>query len=348
MKKKPDSVGMPPGSLVHIGVQKVEEVTVKLWEYDEEHCHEFDIGDMEEKRPVEGGVRWIEVTGLHETQLIDALCRRFHLHPLLIEDILNTEHRPKIEEYDNAFFVVLKLFTYNEYTQALDTEQISIVLGDTFVLSFQERKGDPFDATRERLRKGTGKLRQRGADYLAHRLLDAVVDSYYSIIERLGKEVEELEESLLDSQDNQTGHSAYRLKRELLQLRRSIWPLREIVGRIERSESSLVQDETIPYLRDVHDHIVHVSDALDMFRDMLEGLLDAHLSRVSTRMNEVMKTLTIIATIFIPLTFIVGIYGMNFRHMPELAWVWGYPGVWGVMITVVVVMMLYFRRRGWF
>jgi magnesium transporter len=341
-------VGLSPGTLIHIGLQKVEEVTVRLWEYDEHHCKEFNIGDTEGQKQHKLGSWWIEVTGLHETQLIDALCRRFHLHPLLIEDILNTEHHPKFEEYDNALFVVLKLFTYNEQEKNLETEQISIVFGDRFIISFQEKAGDPFEPIRDRLRTGKGRLRKNGVDELAHRLMDAVVDSYYLAIARIGKEVEELEETMMDTLTDDTVQDVYRLKQELLKLRRFIWPLRDVVGRIERSETPFLKEETIPYLRDLQDHIIQVNAALEMFRDMVGGLLDAHLSRTTVRMNEVMKTLTIIATIFIPLTFIVGIYGMNFRHMPELDWVWGYPVIWGIIIVVVVGMAAYFKKRGWF
>jgi magnesium transporter len=347
-KKRATKAGLPPGALVHVGEKKVEEVAIRLWQFDAEHCTELNVTDQKTPERHGEGVWWIEVTGLHEPQLIEALCLRFRLHPLLIEDVLNTDHRPKVEEYENALFIVLKLFTYNEKEKTLDAEQVSIVLGDGFVLSFQERPGDPFEPTRDRLRTGKGKLRQRGADYLAHRLIDAIVDSYYAVIESIGMEVEDLEVAMIDTLSGETVQHAYRLKRELLKLRRFIWPLRDIVGRIERSEAEFLNEETMPYFRDVHDHIMQVGDALDMFRDILSGQLDAHLSNASTRMNEVMKTLTVIATIFIPLTFITGIYGMNFRFMPELGWVHGYFLALGSMAVVAVGMVLYFKRRGWF
>ena len=269
------------------------------------------------------------------------------MHPLVLEDILNTGQRPKLEDFDEYVFVVLKMFRYGDQVDGMGIEQISLILGPSFVISFQEEPGDVFDLVRGRIRESKGRIRKMGADYLAYALLDALVDSYFVVLERVGEKVEFLEEELVSDPRPETLQAIHNLKRDMLFLRKSVWPLREVVGALVRGEPSLFGESITVYLRDVYDHSIQVIDTIETFRDMVSGMLDIYLSSVSNRMNEVMKVLTIIATIFIPLTFITGLYGMNFKHMPELAWRWGYPMVWAVMLTVVVLMLFYFRRKKW-
>lgn len=294
-----------------------------------------------------GGIRWINVDGLSDPVLLETLLGRFGIHPLVMEDVTALEQRPKLEDYGEYLFAVLNMLSIEEETGRLLSEQVSVILGDRFVLSVQEEVGDLFGPVRERLRTGKGKLRKMGADALAYSLLDAVVDGYFTILETLGDQVEALEEELVTNPTPETLHALHGQKRELIFLRHSIWPLRELIGSLERGESPLLSEQLAPYLRDLYDHTIQVLETVESLRDTLSGLLDIYLSSISNRMNEIMKVLTVISTLFIPLTFIVGVYGMNFRFMPELEWHWGYPVVWGVMITVAGFMLRYFHRKGW-
>jgi magnesium transporter len=295
----------------------------------------------------EDGIRWINVDGLSDPALLETLMDRLGIHPLVMEDVTALEQRPKLEDYGKYLFAVLNMLSIEKETGRLLSEQVSIVLGDRFVLSVQEEVGDLFGPVRERLRTGKGKLRKMGADALAYSLLDAVVDGYFTILETLGDQVEALEEELVTKPTRETLHALHGQKRELIFLRHSIWPLRELIGSLERGESPLLSEQLAPYLRDLYDHTIQVLETVESLRDTLSGLLDIYLSSISNRMNEIMKVLTVISTLFIPLTFIVGVYGMNFRFMPELEWHWGYPAVWGVMVTVAGFMLRYFHRKGW-
>jgi magnesium transporter len=263
------------------------------------------------------------------------------------EDIVNTEHRPKLEDFDAYLFVVLKMLRFDAGQASIHTEQVSLVLGSGFVLSFQEQEGDVFDDVRQWLRENKGRLRTMGADYLAYALLDAVVDSYFAILENLGEQIELLEEELINRPSPDTLSRIHHFKREMILLRKAIWPLREIIGGLQRVGSPLIQNGTAIFLRDIHDHTIQIMDTIETFRDVLSGLLDLYLSSISHRMNEVMKVLTIIATVFIPLTFVAGVYGMNFEYMPELHWRWSYPVLWLIMLGIAAGMMIYFRRRQW-
>ena len=269
------------------------------------------------------------------------------MHPLVLEDIANTGQRPKMEDFDDYLFVVLRMLRLDEKDDETKTEQISIILGPDFVISFQERQGDVFDIIRERLRSKKGKIRKMGADYLAYSLIDAIIDNYFVILEKRGEIIEDMEDKIITNPRSETLQALHDLKREMIFLRKSVWPLREVINRLERSESPLINKSTFVYLRDVYDHTIQVMDSVDTFRDMLSGMLDIYLSSVSNRMNEVMKVLTIIATIFIPLTLVVGIYGMNFKYMPELDLPWGYPMVYVVMLVISGIMLVYFRRKRW-
>ena len=349
LKKRLKKAGLPPGTLVHIGERKLEAVRITFIDYDEQNFQEKQLADIEKCFPFKSTptVTWINIDGLHQTDIIERLGKHFELHPLILEDILNTTQRPKSEDLGNYIFTVLKMLSYNDQTQAVQSEQVSMVLGQNFVISFQENIGDVFEQIRNRLRNGKGRIRKMGPDYLVYALLDAIVDSYFIILEKFGEKIEGLEEELIHDPSDEILHQIHTLKRELIGLRKSVWPLRELVGGIERSESALIKESTGMYLRDVYDHTIQVIDTVESYRDMVSGMLDIYLSSISNRMNAVMKVLTIIATIFIPLTFIAGIYGMNFKHMPELEWKFGYAAVLIIMLIVVAIMLIYFRKKKW-
>ncbi|MBL7200674.1 MAG: magnesium/cobalt transporter CorA [Anaerolineae bacterium] len=350
LKSRSVKGGLPPGALVHVGERKVDETKIKLMAYDETRIVEREPGTVEEcfLPKDHGGVTWINLDGLHDTEMVGRLGARSGLHPLVVEDILNTDQRPKLDDHGEYIFVVLKsLYHADEDSGEPEIEQISLVIGPDYVLSFQEREGDEFEPIRDRIRGNVSRVRKGGADYLAYALIDLVVDQYFVVLERLGDRIEALEEELVAAPTTQTLHDLHHLKREMAFLRKSVWPLREAISKLERSESPLIHEATGVYLRDVYDHTIQIIDAVETFRDMLSGMLDIYLSSVSNRMNEVMKLLTIIATVFIPLTFVAGLYGMNFKYMPELQWPWGYPMAWAIMIAIALLMVAYFRRKKW-
>lgn len=350
VKKRSAKAGLPPGTPVHIGAKRVGKTAITLLDYDEQHFQEMEVKAAEDcaafkDKPT---VTWVNVEGIHEVAVLEKLGEGFGLHPLVLEDIANTDQRPKMEDYDNYLYIVLKMLYYREKTNQVATEQISLILGPNFVLSFQEGiEGDTFDPIRERIREAKGHIRRMGADYLAYSLIDAVIDGYFIVLEKLGERIELIEDALVANPTPPTLRAIHELKREMIFLRRSVWPLREVIGALERGESPLIKESTGIYLRDVYDHTIQVIDTIETFRDMLSGMLDIYLSSVSNRLNAVMKVLTVIATIFMPLTFMVGIYGMNFRFMPELEWPWGYPAVLVVMVVIAVAMLAYFRRQKW-
>jgi magnesium transporter len=349
IKKTSKKVGLPPGTIVHVGEKKTEKVIISLIDYDENHFQERTIEDIEEAFPLkdEATVTWINVSGVHEVDLIEKIGKHFENHPLKKEDTVNTAQRPKMEDFDHYVYVVMKMLYLDKEQDAVHSEQVSLILGPTFLMSFQEQPGDVFDALRERIRKGKGRIRKAGCDYLAYALMDALVDNYFVILEHFGEKMELLEEDLIENPTPEILESIHNMKQEMILLRKRIWPLREVVGSLTRGDSPLVRESTGVYLRDVYDHTIQVIDTIESFRDVLGGMLDIYLSTVSNKMNEVMKVLTIIATIFIPLTFLAGIYGMNFKYIPELEWRWGYFAAWGVMIATFVLLMFYFRRKKW-
>ena len=349
VRRHAKKAGLPPGTLVHVGERKVETVRITYLDYDEANFEEKQISKIEECFHLKATptVTWINIDGLHEVEIIEKLGKKFELHPLLLEDVVSTGQRPKFEDFEKYAFIVLRMLSYSEEMQTVESEQVSIVLGPNFVISFQERLGDVFEQIRERIRNAKGRIRKMGPDYLAYSLIDAVVDSYFGILERLGERIESMEEELVADPTEKTLQQIHILKREMISLRKSVWPLRELISGMQRSESALINESTGIYLRDVYDHTIQVIDTIESFRDMVAGMLDIYLSSISNKMNAVMKVLTIIATIFIPLTFVAGIYGMNFEHMPELKWRWGYLAVWLVMGTVFCLMLIYFRRKKW-
>jgi magnesium transporter len=334
---------------VHVGEKRHEQVKLSVINYDAVNFQEKEVNNVEEAFSFrnKASVTWLNIDGVHQPEIIEQVGKSFGLHPLVVEDIASTGQRPKMEDFDDYIFVVLRMLRFDEEEKETKTEQISIVLGRDFVVSFQEMEGDVFDAIRERLRSNKGRIRKMGADYLAYALIDAVVDNYFMILEILGETIEEIEDKLVTNPTSETLQIIHDLKREMIFLRKSVWPLREVINRLERSESPLINKSTFVYLRDVYDHTIQVMDAVETFRDMLSGMLDIYLSSVSNRMNEVMKVLTVIATIFIPLTFVAGIYGMNFRYMPELEQALSYPAILILMLIVAMLMVVYFRRKKW-
>jgi magnesium transporter len=349
LTKRSRKAGLPPGTLVHIGERKVEKAKISLIDYDETQFQERQVKTIEECFPFKDTptVTWINIDGIHEVDIIEKLGTHFGLHPLLLEDILNTEQRPKMEDYGDYIFVVLKMLYRGEGRNEIEAEQVSLILGSNFVISFQEREGDVFDPVRDRIRKNKGRIRKAGADYLTYALLDAIIDNYFIILESIGENIEDTEQRLAANPTPETLQLIHALKKEMIFLRKSIWPLREVVSGLERCESSLIDESTGAYLRDVYDHTIQVIDTVESFRDMVSGMLDIYLSSISNKMNEVMKVLTIFASIFIPLTFIAGVYGMNFAFMPELTWRWSYPAILIVMALAGISMLVYFRRKRW-
>jgi len=350
VRKRSEKAGLPPGSLVYVGAKDGEDATISVMEYREDMVHEQSLRELTAcmSGRDEGSVTWIDVDMVRRVDLVAKIGECFDLHPLVVEDILNTDQRPKMEDYGDYLFVVLRSLTCSDDTCCMETEQISLVLGPTYVLSFQESDGAVFEKVRERIRSGKGRIRRSGADYLAYSLLDTIVDNYFIVLEKVGERIETLEGELVAHPATSTVRSIHRVKRDLIFLRRSVWPLREVLNGLQREDSTLVLGATRVYLRDVYDHTIHVIETLETFRDMISGMLEIYLSSISNRLNEVMKVLTMIATIFIPLTFIAGVYGMNFEFMPELKWRWGYPAVLVLMAGVGAMMLVYFKRKKWF
>jgi magnesium transporter len=348
-KKRSVKTGLPPGSLVYVGDKKAEEAKISVIEFDENQFSERSFRQIRECFTFKNktSVTWIDVDLVHQVGLIEKIGECYGFHPLVLEDILNTDQRPKIEDFGEYIYIVLRVLLCNGNNDGVVSEQVSIILGPNYVISFQERELEVFTALRQRLKIGKGRLRKSGADYLAYALLDTIVDNYFIVLEKLGERIEDLEEQLVASPTPAVLHGIHNLKRDMIFLRKSIWPLREMIAALERGDSALIKESTRIYLRDVYDHTIQVIDTMETFRDMLSGMLDIYLSSVSNRLNEVMKVLTIIATIFIPLTFIVGVYGMNFKYIPELEWRWGYPVVMLVMLIIGLCMLVFFRKKKW-
>ena len=348
-KKRSKKAGLPSETLMYTGEKKGEKIIIHVIDYDETNFLETELSAAEACIPYKNKptVTWINVDGVHNVPVLEKLGDCFGLHRLVMEDILNTDQRPKMEDFGEYLYIVLKMLS-NGKNGEIVTEQISIVVGSNFVLSFQEGvEGDVFNLIRERLRNGKGRIRKMSADYLTYSLLDAVVDNYFVILEKFGDKIELLEAELIESPTQKTVQRIYQLKREMIFLHNAVWPLREVVSTLGKHESPIIREATVPYFRDVYDHVIHVIDSVDIYREMISSMLDMYLSSVSNRLNEVMKVLTAISLTFMPLTFIVGLYGMNFKYMPELEWRYGYFLTLFVMLGIGVFMFFYFKRKKW-
>lgn len=341
--------GLAPGSLVHVGTKKAGNAKVTLIHYDRDSLEEREILSLDEclSSSTKAGVTWIDVEGIHQLDTVEKIGKLYDLHPLTLEDIVNSEHRPKMEDYGDYIFIVLKTLSYSARTGKLDSAQISLVFKPSLVISFQEAETDIFEPLKERLRKGKGRLSKQGSDYLAYALMDSIIDGYFLLLDELGERIETIQEELVGNPAKETLQRIFSIRHDMTQLRRFIWPLRDFINLMLRGEIPLIEEQTRLYLRDLYDHTAHVVETIDTFRDTLSGMIDIYLSSISNKLNETMKVLTIIATIFIPLTFIAGVYGMNFENMPELKWPWGYAAVWLVMVGVAASMLTYFRRKNW-
>lgn len=351
-RKKP---GTAPGTVEYLGRKRVEEISITVHDYGQDHAESIPIESIEDSRPYleKPSKTWINVQGLHDVEKLKSICEYFDLHPLIQEDIVNTSQRPKVEQYDNCTFIVMRMLSYSTEHQAVDSQQISIILGTNYVLSFQETDQPIFEPVVKRLTIAKSRMRALGPDYLAYALMDNITDHYFNLLNILGEQLEAVEDELMNEPDENTFQQIHSLRKEITFTRKAIWPTRDMLNAVIRDESDFIKEPTKIFIRDVYDHTVQLIDNLENFREMIMGIHDMYMSHVSNKMNEVMKVLTIIATIFIPLTFIAGVYGMNFNpeaspyNMPELNWYYGYPASWGVMIVVAAIMVIYFRRKDW-
>jgi magnesium transporter len=348
-KKASKKAGMSPGTLIHVGEQKIDKAKITLMNYDQDRLEEKILKRIEESFACKDSppVSWINIDGLHEVEVIEKIGTHFGIHPLAQEDIVNTGQRPKLEDFEEYMYLVIKMLKFDETTSHIASEQVSLILGPHYLLSFQEAEGDVFNSVRERIRKGRGRIRKSGPDYLAYALMDAVVDHYFLILEKMGEKIEHFEEQLHAQPTPEILQAIYDLKRELIYFRKQVWPIREVLNSWQKAESALLQETHDVFIRDVYEHTIQVIDTIESFRDIIGGMMDLYLSTVSNKMNEVMKVLTIMATIFIPLTFVAGIYGMNFKYMPELEWKWSYLVLWIVLIVIFFGMVFYFKRKRW-
>ena len=346
MQRKRKTPGTSPGSLVYSGVERTAPVSARLTSYNKEDLEDRTVEDVSEVLPLSTSqVTWLAIDGVHNIAVISRLGETLQLHPLLLEDLIHTRQRPKLEDWHDHLFLVLRFFELGP--QGVQDEQVSLLLGQHYVVSLTERPGTLFDPVRARIQEGRGRIRTLGADYLLYALLDAVVDHYFVVLDAVGEKVESLEELVLEEATQETLEAMHDLKSDMIQLRKSVWPLREVVNGLLRKDSGLISEPTKVFLRDVHDHTIQVVDMIESYRDSVNSTLDIYLSLTSKKLNEVMKVLTIIATIFMPMTLIVGIYGMNFDYMPELHMAWAYPAVWGIMFLIGLGMVLYFRKKDW-
>ena len=341
--------GQIPGSIIYTGKKSEQKLFIEVFDYDKENYSESELLSIEDSSEFKNSISntWINLNGLNHVNEIEKLGKLYKLHPLVLEDIVNISQRPKIDEYDDYLFVVLKMLYYDD-NEKIASEQVSFILGKNYVLSFQESEGDVFDGVRNRIRQAKGRVRSLNADYLLYVLIDAVVDHYFSVIEVLGNKIEDFETAIFAGEaTDDVSKNIQNLKREILRVRRAIFPLREVISRIEKNENALIQKKTITYYRDVYDHLIQVSENIDIYREMIWSLMEMYMTTISNKMNEVMKVLTIMASIFIPLTFIAGIYGMNFHNMPELSYKYSYYILWAVMILLFFGMLYYFKRKKW-
>lgn len=358
IKKRSPKAGLLPGSLLHIGEKKTHEIKLTISSYNETFYEEKELKSVDEYvsffrdlslRVEKPFISWVNVDGVHDPSVVKTLSDIFGVHPLIQEDILNTDQRPKIEDYGNYLYLVLKMLSLNRNKRnGIQIEQVSLIIFQNVVVSFQEEKiGDVFDSIRDRIKNSKGLIRKEGADYLAYSLIDTIVDNYFIILENIEEQIESVEKIFLSNHANHTFEHIHHLKKEMIILRKAVWPLRDVLSALGREGSSLIRPTTQMYLRDVYDHAIQVIEVIETFRDVVSEMLEVHLSTLSHKMNSIVKILTMITTVFMPLSFIAGVYGMNFKHMPELGWKWGYPLVLGVMVAATICMVFYFKKKKW-
>jgi len=341
--------GMAPGSLVYTGDKAPLDPRVTMLDYDEHRVVEKELTRVDDCVPFRDArsVTWINVDSVTEPGVLENFGRVMGFHALMLEDILNTDQRPKLEDYGDYIYIVVKMLEYDANKADIVIEQLSLIVGPNYVITFQERAGDFFDPLRGRIRQSLGRIRKLGTDYLAYAILDIIVDNYFVVLEKLGEKIERLEEIIIANPTEAAVRGVYAVKREMIFVRRSVWPLREVVTSLQRSESPMVQESNAAYFRDLHDHVMQVTDSVDTLRDLLNGLLDSYYSTITTRTSSVMKVLTLFSAIFMPLTFITGIFGMNFRNFPELDWHYGFQGSLILMVMVIVIMYAIFKWKKW-
>lgn len=350
MSKKRTKLGMSPGSVVYTGKRGVEKVFIHTSSYNSENIVETVQNNKEDiilEAPEPGTIKWFDIRGVHDAELIELIGKQFDVHGLILEDIANIDQRPKYDEFDNGNFIVLKSLSFNNDKIGIESEQVSIFFRDGLLLSFQEAETDLFCSVRERLMVSNGRIRQRGTDYLAYALIDILVDNYYVLLDDIETHIDILEERIIHNPDKTIKTNIHHLKKELLVSRKSITPLREAISRFSKSESGYVNEESKMFIRDLYDHTVQVLDMVESYRDTINGLQDLYLSEISYKMNQVMQILTIISVIFVPLTFLAGIYGMNFDVLPELHWKYGYLYFWIFSAVILVLLLWYFKRKKW-
>jgi magnesium transporter len=342
------TIGQAPGTLIYTGKKTEGKVSIEIFSYDANNIEEKSSNNLADCSDIicNNRINWVNIDGLHNVDLINEIGDQFKLHPLLLEDVLNVEQRPKCEEFENYLFFTIKMF-HQTQDQGISYEHVSFALGKNTVISFQERPEDLFDLLRDRLRKSFGKIRNKHTDYLFYRFIDTIVDNYYFVLDSFAEKIEQLEDEVMENPSTKTLQKLQGIRKELIYLRRSVYPLRESINSLMKSESPLMRKETEKYFADVYDHTIHVIESLDTYRELLGGIMDLYMNSVSNKMNEIMKVLTIMSTIFIPLTFIAGIYGMNFENIPELGFEWGYPAVWILMLVIAIIMLLLFKKKKW-
>lgn len=343
-----EKIGLPPGTLIFTGEKRVQVEKITIIDYNEQNYKIVETENVPNNLNEinDNTVRWINVEGISKLKIIEEIGKQFELHPLIMEDILNPTQRPKIENLENFLFIILRILRWHKAEKQILSEQISMILGNNYVISFRETDSNIFDPIIERIIKAKGRIRKMGSDYLVYCLMDIVIDNYFVILEKIGKKIDDIEEELVKNPTIETLQAIHLLKKELITLRKAIWPSRNVINNLQR-EDTYIHSVTQIFLRDVYDHIIQIIDTFENYRDIISGMLDIYLSSVSNKMNEIMKVLTIMSTIFIPLSFLAGFYGMNFLYMPELRIPVAYPILIVVMMMIVLVMILFFKKKKW-
>ena len=337
------------GTIQYIWTEREDKVKINILHYNEADFFEKELSDINESQSFNENkmTKWINITWVHNEEIIQEIWEQYKIHPLVLEDISNTTQRAKVEEYDDYLFVIIKMIYFSKKTSELVIEQVSLIVGDNYVISLQEKEDDVFDWVRQRIHKKKGRICKSWSDYLMYAIIDAVVDQYFTVMEKMSEKIEYLEEKLLISPDQKILHEIYSLKKELLFIKKSVWPIREVISLLNKTESAIINESTLIYLRDLYDHSIQVIETIENFRDLTSWILDLYLSTISNKMNEVMKVLTVFAAIFIPLTFIAWVYWMNFKFMPELEWKYAYPVWWSIIIILTIIMLILFKKKKW-